>query len=63
MRAMMRGVNIGTKADIVIWDRNLYSAALDDAKNMKCLIMVLDGEVVQTAPDSPRKVGSGTDSR
>jgi hypothetical protein len=59
---MMRGVNNAQEGRHSIWDRNLYSAAMDDVKNMKCLMTLTDGEVVYGAPDAPVKVRSGTDS-
>jgi predicted amidohydrolase YtcJ len=43
----------GKKADIAIWDRDLYSVPTDQIKDMKCLMTLLDGEAVYTSPDSP----------
>ena len=42
----------GKKADIAVWDRDLYSVPTDQIKNMKCLLTLLDGQVVYTSPDS-----------
>ncbi len=36
----------GKRADIAVWDRSPYAAPTDQIKNMKCLITLLDGEVV-----------------
>jgi predicted amidohydrolase YtcJ len=46
----------GKKADIAIWDRDLYSVPADQIKDMKCLMTLIDGEVVYTAAGSPVKV-------
>jgi predicted amidohydrolase YtcJ len=36
----------GKRADIAIWDRNIYTLPTADIKEMKCLMTLLDGEVV-----------------
>jgi predicted amidohydrolase YtcJ len=41
----------GKKADIAVWDRDLYSVPTDQIKDMKCLLTLLDGQVVYTSPD------------
>ena len=46
-------LEVGKKADIAIWDRDLYGVPQDQIKDMKCLMTLLDGEVVYSAPDSP----------
>src|SRR5579864_465394 len=46
-------LEVGKKADIAIWDRDLYAVPPDQIKDMKCLMTLLEGEVVFTAPDSP----------
>jgi predicted amidohydrolase YtcJ len=43
----------GKRADIAIWDRDFYAASTDRIKDAKCLMTLLDGEVVYVAPDSP----------
>ena len=46
-------LEVGKRADIAIWDRDLYSIPSDQIKDMKCLMTLLDGEVVYTAAGSP----------
>ena len=46
-------IEAGKRADIAIWDRDLYTIPSDQIKELKCLMTLLDGEVVYTAPDSP----------
>jgi len=41
----------GKRADIAIWDRNLYTIPTAQIKDMKCLMTLLDGEVVYRSPD------------
>jgi hypothetical protein len=43
----------GKRADIAVWDRDPYSASNEQIKDLKCLMTLLDGEVVYTSPDSP----------
>ena len=42
-------LEVGKKADIAIWDRDLYTIRTDDIKDLKCLMTLFDGEVVFTA--------------
>ena len=46
-------LEVGKKADIAIWDRDLYAVPIDEVKNLKCLMTLFDGEVVYNSPDSP----------
>jgi predicted amidohydrolase YtcJ len=43
----------GKKADIAIWDRDLYTVPIDQLKDLKCLMTLIDGEVMYTSPNSP----------
>jgi predicted amidohydrolase YtcJ len=36
----------GKRADIAIWDRNIYTIPTAEIRDMKCLMTLLDGEVV-----------------
>ena len=46
-------LEVAKKADIAIWDRNLYELTTDEIKNLKCLMTLFEGEVVYTSPDFP----------
>jgi len=46
-------LEVSKKADIAIWDRDLYAIPTDQIKDLKCLMTLLDGEVVYSSPDSP----------
>ncbi len=46
-------IEVGKKADIAIWDRDLYTVPTGQIKDLKCLMTLLDGEVAYTSPDSP----------
>jgi predicted amidohydrolase YtcJ len=46
-------LEIGKKADIAIWARDPYSISTDQIKDLKCVMTLMDGEVVYTAADSP----------
>jgi predicted amidohydrolase YtcJ len=49
-------LEVGKKGDIAVWDRDLYAIATDQVKDLKCLMTLLDGEVVYASPDSPIKM-------
>jgi len=44
-------IEVGKRADIAIWDRDLYSVPIDQIKELKCLMTLFDGEVVYTSPE------------
>ena len=46
-------LEVGKKADIAIWDRDLYAIPTDQIKELKCLMTLVDGEMVYSSPDSP----------
>jgi len=46
-------LEVGKRADIAVWDRDLYSASTEQIKDLKCLMTLLDGEVVYASQDSP----------
>ncbi len=39
----------GKRADIAVWDRNIYSIPMAAIKDMKCLMTLLNGKVVYEA--------------
>jgi predicted amidohydrolase YtcJ len=43
----------GKRADIAVWDRNVYTIPTAEIKEMKCLMTLLDGEVVYRSADFP----------
>jgi len=43
----------GKRADIAIWDRDIYTIPTGEIKDLHCLMTLLEGEVVYTAGDSP----------
>jgi hypothetical protein len=48
----------GKKADIAIWDRDLYSIPADNIRDLKCLMTLFDGQVVYSAPDAPIRIAT-----
>jgi predicted amidohydrolase YtcJ len=44
-------IEVGKRADIAVWDRDLYSVPPDQIKDMKCLMTLLDGEVAYKSPE------------
>lgn len=51
-------LEVGKKADIAIWDRDLYMVPAEQIKDLKCLMTIFNGEVVFTAQDSPVHVAT-----
>jgi len=48
----------GKKADIAVWDRDLYSIPTEAIRDLKCLMTLLDGEIVYTAPDAQIRIAT-----
>jgi predicted amidohydrolase YtcJ len=48
----------GKRADIAVWDRNIYTVPTEQIREMKCLMTLLDGEIVYSAEDSPMSPAS-----
>jgi predicted amidohydrolase YtcJ len=46
-------LEVGKRADIAVWDRDLYSVSTEQIKDLNCLMTLLDGQVIYTSPDSP----------
>jgi predicted amidohydrolase YtcJ len=46
-------LEVGKKADIAVWDRDLYAVPAEQIKEMKCLMTLLDGEIVYSSDNSP----------
>jgi predicted amidohydrolase YtcJ len=46
-------LEVGKRADIAVWDQDLYTMPAEQIKDLKCLMTLLDGEVVYSAPESP----------
>ena len=49
-------LEVGKRADIAIWDQDLYSVPTEQIRDLKCLMTLFVGEVVFTAPNSPLTV-------
>jgi predicted amidohydrolase YtcJ len=43
----------GKRADIAIWDQDIYTMPSDQIKDLKCLMTLVDGEAVYVASGSP----------
>ena len=41
----------GKRADIAVWDRDIYAIPTDQIKDMKCLMTLINGEVVFTGQE------------
>jgi predicted amidohydrolase YtcJ len=46
-------LEVGKEADIAVWDRDLYTVPAEQIKEMKCLMTLLDGEIVYSSDNSP----------
>ena len=45
-------LEVGKKADIAVWDRDLYAVPAGEIKNLKCLMTLFEGEVVYHSPEA-----------
>ena len=46
-------LEVGKRADIAVWDRDLYTVPAEQIKDLRCVMTLLDGEVVYAAPEAP----------
>ena len=46
-------IEAGKYADLAVWDRDLYTVATAQLKDLKCLLTIFNGRIVYSAPDSP----------
>jgi len=53
METKIGKLEVNKKADIAIWDRDLYAVPTDQIKELKCLMTLVDGEIVYSSPNSP----------
>jgi hypothetical protein len=51
-------LEVGKRADIAVWDRDLYSVSNEQIKDLKCLMTLLDGEIVYTSQETPVTPGA-----
>ena len=49
-------IEVGKRADIAVWDRDLYTVSPDQIKDMKCRMTLIDGQVVYKSPEFPDSV-------
>jgi len=45
-------LEVGKRADIAVWDRDLYAVPMEQIKDMTCLMTLIEGEVVYSAKGS-----------
>jgi predicted amidohydrolase YtcJ len=46
-------IEVGKEADIAVWDRDLYTVPVDQLKDLKCELTLLNGKVVYSADGRP----------
>ena len=46
-------IETGKRADIAVWDRDMYTVPTDDIKNLKCEMTIFDGQIVYKAAATP----------
>jgi predicted amidohydrolase YtcJ len=46
-------IEMGKYADIAVWDTDLYTAPMEDIREMECQLTLLGGEIVYQAPGAP----------
>ncbi|MEM3641093.1 MAG: amidohydrolase [Candidatus Bathyarchaeia archaeon] len=53
MEKKLGSIEIGKYADIAVWDKDIYTIPVDEIKNLKCLMTMLNGRIVYKAPEAP----------
>jgi predicted amidohydrolase YtcJ len=53
MENKIGGLEVNEKADTAGWDRDLYAISAEQIKELKCLMTLVDSEMVYSSPDSP----------
>lgn len=56
MEKKIGSIEVGKYADIAVWDKNLLAIPIDEIKNIRCLMTMLNGKIVYIAPDSPIEI-------
>ena len=46
-------IETGKRADIAVWDRDVYTVPTDDIKDLKCEMTLFDGQIVYKAAATP----------
>jgi hypothetical protein len=53
-------IEIGKRADIAVWDKDLYTMPANSIRDLRCLMTIFDGKIVYTAPGTEFKQGIGS---
>jgi predicted amidohydrolase YtcJ len=56
MEKKLGSIEVGKYADIAIWDKDIYTIPVDEIKNLKCLMTMLNGRIVYKAPEAPIEI-------
>lgn len=52
METKIGSIEVGKYADLAVWDRDPYSVATDELKEMQCQMTVFNGRIVYEAPNA-----------
>jgi predicted amidohydrolase YtcJ len=52
-------IEVGKYADIAVWDKDLLSVPVDEIKELRAELTLMNGKIVHQAPDSPIAVTTG----
>jgi hypothetical protein len=53
IRPVAGWLEVGKRADIAVWNRDLHSVSNEQIKDLNCVMTLLDGEVIFILRDSP----------
>ncbi|MEM3955886.1 MAG: amidohydrolase [Candidatus Bathyarchaeia archaeon] len=56
MEKKIGSIEVGKYADIAVWDKDPLSIPIDEIRNMRCMMTMLNGKIVYKAPDAPIKI-------
>ena len=52
-------IEVGKRADIAVWDKDLYTMPANSIKDLRCLMTIFDGKIVYTAAGAELKQSTG----
>jgi predicted amidohydrolase YtcJ len=52
-------IEVGKYADIAVWDKDLLSVPVEQIKELRCELTLMNRKIVHQAPDSPIVVAPG----
>ncbi len=49
-------IEVGKYADIAVWDKDMTTIPMDEIKDLKCQMTLIEGDIVYTVPETPIQI-------